>query len=155
MRRKDREVTDIATIERIIAGSRFMHLGMMDGDWPYVVPLHYGYRISEGRIFFYIHCAREGHKLDCIRQDPNVFVEIDRGEELIEGETACSHGARFESVMCRGTAAIMEPGDEKNRALECLMKVQTGRDWKINDSMADTVEVIRVTADSVTCKIHE
>ena len=42
MRRKDREITDIDKIETIIASTRYMHLGMFDGEFPYIVPLHYG-----------------------------------------------------------------------------------------------------------------
>ena len=44
MRRKDREITDIDKIETIIASARYMHLGMFDGEFPYIVPLHYGYQ---------------------------------------------------------------------------------------------------------------
>lgn len=155
MRRKDREVTDISIIEGIIAKARYMHLGMFDGDYPYVVPLHYGYKMDNGKLTFYMHCAKEGHKLDCIKANPNVFVEIDRGESLIEGEIACSYGAKFESVMCRGTASFLEAGEEKNMALESLMKVQTGKDFEITDKMAAAVCVIKVDVESYTAKIHE
>ena len=41
MRRKDREITDPARIGQILAGARYLHLGMHDGPFPYVVPLHY------------------------------------------------------------------------------------------------------------------
>lgn len=43
MRRKDREITDIGEIERIISQSEILHLAMLDGDYPYLVPLHFGY----------------------------------------------------------------------------------------------------------------
>mgnify|MGYP000718398676 CR=1 FL=1 len=38
MRRKDREILDLDKIESIIAGARYMHLGMFDENYPYVVP---------------------------------------------------------------------------------------------------------------------
>ena len=63
MRRKDREITDIRKAEEIVAFSRIMHLGLYDVDYPYVVPLHYGYRIENGRFIFYIHCAAEDTSL--------------------------------------------------------------------------------------------
>ena len=103
MRRKDREITDIRKAEEIVAFSRIMHLGLYDVDYPYVVPLHYGYRIENGRFIFYIHCAAEGHKLDCIKKNANFFVEIDRETGIIPGETACGFGAGYESVMFCGT----------------------------------------------------
>ena len=63
MRRKDREITDIDKIETIIASARYMHLGMFDGEFPYIVPLHYGYQMEKGKLTFYVHCAKKGHKL--------------------------------------------------------------------------------------------
>ena len=152
MRRKDREITDVNKIEEIIAGARFMHLGMFDVDYPYVVPLHYGYKMDDGRLTFYMHCAKEGHKLDCLRANNNVFVEIDRGESLIYASQPCSFGAEYESVMCRGKAAILDDGAEKTEALINLMKIQTGQDYEINEKMAAAVNVIRVDVESYTAK---
>ena len=43
MRRQDRKVTDIHEIKGILNSTRIIHLGLMDGDYPYVVPLHFGY----------------------------------------------------------------------------------------------------------------
>ena len=55
MRRKDREILDLDKIESIIAGARYMHLGMFDENYPYVVPLHYGYEMKDGKLTFYVH----------------------------------------------------------------------------------------------------
>ena len=101
MRRKDREITDIDKIEAIIASARYMHLGMFDGEFPYIVPLHYGYQMEKGKLTFYVHCAKEGHKLECLKGNRNIFVEIDRGESLITADIPCKYGAEYESVMCR------------------------------------------------------
>lgn len=152
MRRRDREITDICKIEEIIAKARYMHLGMFGGEYPYVVPLHYGYTMEEGRLTFFAHCALEGHKLDCIEKNRNVFVEIDRGEKLITADTPCKYGAEYESVMCRGKATILKDVKEKCEALEILMKVQTGRTQEISEKMADSVQVIRIDIDSYTAK---
>ena len=152
MRRKDREITDGKKIEEIIAKARYMHLGMLDGHVPYVVPLHYGYRMEAGRLIFYMHCAKEGHKLDCLKANSHVFVEIDRGESLITADNPCAYGARYESVMCRGTAVIVEDTEEKMEALKILMNTQTGEEHEINEKMAAAVNVIRVDAESYTAK---
>ena len=152
MRRKDREITDISRIEEIIAGARYMHLGMFDGEYPYVVPLHYGYKMENGRLTFYMHCAKEGHKLDCLKANNNVFVEIDRGESLVSAGQPCAYGAKYESVMCRGKAIILDDGAEKTEALRILMKTQTGQDFEIDETMAASVNVIRVDVGSYTAK---
>ena len=141
MRRKDREITDIDKIEAIIASARYMHLGMFDGEFPYIVPLHYGYQMEKGKLTFYVHCAKEGHKLECLQENRNVFVEIDRGESLITADIPCKYGAEYESVMCRGKAIIIEDIKEKCKALAVLMKVQTGEEHEIDDKMASAVNV--------------
>lgn len=154
MRRKDREVTDLHKIETIIANARYLHLGMFDGDYPYVVPLHYGYQMIDGKLTFYIHCAKEGHKIDCLKQNDHVFVEIDRGESLITADVPCAYGAEYESVMCQGRAVIVEDVAEKVHALTILMKTQTGEEHQINEKMADSVNVIKVEVESYTAKIR-
>lgn len=152
MRRKDREITDIGKIESIIANARYMHLGMFDEEFPYVVPLHYGYQMENGKLTFYIHCAKDGHKLDCLRKNNNVFAEIDRGESLVTADIPCGYGEEYESVMCRGKATIIETPSEKCKALMSLMKVQTGEGHKISEKMADAVTVIRIDVKSYTAK---
>ena len=48
MRRKDREVTNIIEILQIIEKAKVLHLALFDADYPYIVPLHYGYEYTEG-----------------------------------------------------------------------------------------------------------
>lgn len=155
MRRKDREITDLHKIETILTRARYLHLGMFDEKYPYVVPLHYGYRLDGEKLTFYVHCAKEGHKLDCLQKNNNVFVEIDCGEKLITADTPCKYGAEFASIMCRGRATILRNTEEKCEALRILMKVQSGEEHEINEKMADAVTVIEINIDSYTAKARE
>ncbi len=152
MRRKDREITDIHKIEEILTSARYLHLGVFDGEYPYIVPLHYGYVMENEKLTFYIHSAKEGHKLDCIRKNNRVFIEIDYGEKLIEADIPCKYSAQYASIMCRGKAIILQDAKEKCEALQILMKTQTGKDYEINEKMVDAVTVIRITVDSYTAK---
>lgn len=152
MRRKDREVVDANRIERILAEARYLHLGMFDGEYPYVVPLHYGYHMDEDGLVLYVHCAKEGRKLDCLRRNDHVFVEIDCGEKLVEADVACRYGAEYASVMGRGRAVILQDVEEKREALGVLMKTQTGRKFEIDEKMASAVTVVRIDVDSCTAK---
>ena len=152
MRRKDREITDLHKIEEILASAKYLHLGVFDDEYPYVVPLHYGYVIENEKLIFYVHCAKEGHKLDCIRKNNHVFVEIDCGENLITADVPCQYGAEYASIMCRGEAAILQDVGEKCEALRILLKTQSGEDHEINEKMAEAVNVIRIMVDSYTAK---
>lgn len=152
MRRKDREIVDPSEIEKILSQARFLHLGICDGEFPYVVPLHYGYRFENEQLFFYVHCAREGHKLDCISKNNNVFVEIDCGEKLVEAEQPCRFGAEFASIMGRGTAQILENPKDKSQALRVFMKTQTGKEYEIREDMTQGVAVVEIRMESYTAK---
>lgn len=52
MRRKDREVTDVAKINEIISSCECMRIGFNDDGQVYIVPLNYGYSIVEGKYVF-------------------------------------------------------------------------------------------------------
>ena len=70
MRRSDREITDEKKIAEILDTAKILHLGMVDGDRPYVLPLHYGYEFRDGALVFYMHGAKEGRKLEILRASP-------------------------------------------------------------------------------------
>lgn len=155
MRRKDREITDQQQILSLLDKTRFLHLGLFDGDYPYIVPLHYGYTWDEAdrQLTFYMHCAKEGHKLELIAANPHAFVELENDVELVSGgDVACRYGSYYTSLMARGMAHILPPGKEKEQALEILMKHQTGRDFVITSAMAESVAVIKFTAQDFTAK---
>ena len=152
MRRKDREITDVREIGKIIAKAKYLHLGLFDGDFPYVVPMHYGFQMENGKLIFYMHCAKEGYKLECLKRNKNVFIQIDCGQSLVAASVPCGYGAEYESVMCRGRASTVEDKKEKCKALECLMRTQTNEDHMIDESMAEKVEIIRVDVLSYTAK---
>ncbi len=156
MRRKDREVTDINEILKIVDKAKILHLGLFDDEYPYIVPLHYGYEYKDGNLIFYMHCAKEGHKLDLIRNNHNVCVELECDVELISGEDIpCKYGSTFASVIGKGHAEILEDEQEKIIGLKLLMKNQTGRDFEIDERMANTVGVIKVTVHSFTAKANQ
>ena len=153
MRRKDREVTDIQEILHIVDEEKILHLGLMDEGYPYIVPMHYGYEFADGTFVFYLHSAKEGHKLDLIQKDAHVCVELETNVELVSGgEVPCMYGAAFASVIGKGTAEFVEEEQEKIKALELLMKNQTGRAFEITGKIAESVAVIRVVVREFTAK---
>ena len=150
--RREREVTDIGEIVKILDSAKIVHVGMIDGDRPYVVPMNYGYTMENGKLTLYLHGAKEGRKLDVLRANPNVFIEIDTDIVPFEGITACHYGVGYASVMGEGTAELVEDSDGKKQALSILMKTQTGRDFVFDDRMASVVTVIKINVAEFTAK---
>lgn len=156
MRRSDREITDVFEIQQILDKTKILHLGLFDEGYPYIVPLHYGYELVDGKLTFFIHGAREGHKLDLIRSNPNVCVELDCDIELISGgEVPCKYGSTYSSVIARGKAELVTDEAEKIHGLNLLMEHQTGRTFEFDSRMAAAVAVIKVSVDSYSAKARK
>ena len=155
MRRKDREITDLNEIREILGRARVLHLGLNAEEEPYIVPMHYGFKLEGGKLRFYTHCAKEGRKLELLCRDDRVFVEIDTDEALVPGKKPCAWGASYACVMARGRAAVVEDEEEKAAALRLLMKTQTGEDYEITPAMAAAVCVLRIDAEAFSAKARK
>lgn len=154
MRRTDRAVNDEQQIIKIIDNAKILHLGMINGAYPYIVPLHYGYDYKNGKLTFYMHGAKEGQKYDIIKNNPNVFVELETDTELISGgDIPCRYGSAYASVMGEGKAIIVKDIGEKKYGLELLMKNQTGKTFTVTEEMTDNVNVIKVVVSTFTAKV--
>ena len=154
MRRQDRRVTDIEEIKGILNSTRIIHLGMMDGDYPYVVPLHFGYEIVDDILYIYVHGHHEGKKFSLIQENPHVFIEIDGHDEALVsgGDIPCKYSSVYSSVMGRGEAVYLANIDEKAHGLQMLMKQQTGREFTFTDAMVNSVGVVQIKVVDYTAK---
>lgn len=150
--RREREVTDINDILGILDRAKIVHVGMIDEGRPYVVPMNYGYVFENGVLTLYLHGAKEGRKIDIIRKNPNVFIEIDTDIEPFEGNIACKYGLSYSSVMGEGVAKLIEDVEQKKKGLSVLMKTQTNKDFEFTDKMVSIVSVIKIEVSKFTAK---
>ena len=150
--RREQEVTDPGRIREILDKSKVVHIGMADGDEPYVVPMNYGYTLEDGKLTFYVHGAKWGRKLDVIRANPKVFCTLECDVVPFDGDIACRYGTTYASVMGLGKAEVLEAVEEKKKGLSILMKTQTGKDFTFDDKMASIVSVIRIDIAEYTAK---
>jgi nitroimidazol reductase NimA-like FMN-containing flavoprotein (pyridoxamine 5'-phosphate oxidase superfamily) len=151
MRRKDREITNKAEIEAVLKKAFVCHLGLADGDQPYVVPMNYGY--EDGHI--YLHGAAEGRKIDTIRKNSKVCFEMETFQpEIVKGgDQPCDWGTAFRSVIGFGTARLLEDPEEKIRALSIIVKAHDDRDFTFPEAMLSLTAVIDVTISEMTGKM--
>ncbi len=150
--RREKLITEIDTVIEILEKSKVLHLGLVDGDEPYVVPMNYGYTMDDGKLTLWLHGATQGRKYDIIRKNPKVFFEMECDLQPFEGDVACKYGISYTSLMGRGTAVIVEDSQEKQDALTFLMKTQTGMDFEFNDKLASVVGIIRIDVIDYTAK---
>lgn len=154
MRRADRQVTDPEAIAEILESCRVCRVALNDRHAPYVVPLNYGYAYEDGRLVLYFHCAREGKKIDLLRRDGRAGFVIDGGHALKDGgDAACSYGYAYRSIMGHGTLREVAADADKRRALDALMRLQTGReDFAYPDAALDSVAVLALEAEEFSAK---
>ena len=148
MRKKEKEITDPAEIEQIIKQARVCRLGLVDGSEPYVVPVCFGYENNA----FYFHCAPEGRKLELIRNNNQVCVEIDTDVEITGAEKPCGWSTRYRSVIGVGRAHILEDEADKIRGLTVLMRQFEGKGTAVEFEKADRTAVVRIDIENITGK---
>jgi hypothetical protein len=150
MRRKDRELTEIRDLEEILNQSYICHLGLVDGDQPYVVPLNFVY--AEGSIF--VHSASQGYKLDLIKKNSKVCFEVvvSTGDAIKNGDQPCDWGTAFRSVIGFGTAHLLSEPEDKKKALKAIVGRFDSRDLSFNDHDFNVTTVIRVDITGMTGK---
>jgi hypothetical protein len=148
MRRKDREITDRAAIEAILRRATVCRIGLVGKDGPYVVPMSFGY--DAGRL--YLHSARDGRKLDLVREDPRVCFEVDLDCEVVKRERPCEWTLRYRSVIGFGRAVLVEDPEEKRRGLEVILRHHGGDPSALPERSLDGVSLIRIEIREMTGK---
>lgn len=148
MRRKDREIADKSEQYAILDDAPVMHLGLVDGDEPYVVPLNF-VRIEDA---LYFHCAKEGRKLDLIRAGSKACFEVTGKAKLQVGAHACDCSTLYESVVGWGSVAMLGSDEEKSAALAALNRKFGAPEGPFPAAMLDAVEVVRIRIERLTGK---
>lgn len=152
MTRREREITDLEEIKQILDKAKVVHIGLSDGDQPYVLPMNYGYVMEDGKLTLYLHGAKTGYKYEIIEKNPKVSFEMECDVVPFEGKVACQYGTAYASVIGRGRAKILEDVQEKVQAMSVLMKTQTGKDFEFNEQLVSIVNVIQITVSEYTAK---
>ncbi len=145
MRRHDREISDSAFYDHVFKTAEHMVVAMQNNDSIYCLPFNFardGNRI-------YIHSAREGTKLDCIRNNGNVSFNLICDTRIIPEEAT----TRYKSICGQGQAAIISDREEKRSALDLLAK-RYGAKCHVpaRDSDIDRVAIIRIDITEMTGK---
>lgn len=153
MRRKDREITDISELDKIIKQCKVCRIGFVDNDEVYVVPMNFGYDYVNGKLELYFHSAKEGRKINILKQgNVKVGVEMDCEHKLKEGEIACMYGFSFASIIGNGRADVVCDANEKADMLNKIMLHQTDRDFSIDEKSYEAVLIFKIVIDNYTGK---
>ena len=126
MRRKDREILEIDDKIKIIEKCKYCRIGLSENNYPYIVPLNYGYSYENEKLTLFFHSAIEGKKIDIMKKNNKACFEIDCDTKLIEDEIPCEYGYEYRSIIGFGEIIFLETDEEKTKGLTKLMQHQTG-----------------------------
>ena len=119
MRRTDREVKGYEAIIDILNRCNTIRLGINGSEYPYVVPLSFGFETVNKKITFYIHGAQEGLKHDLIAKNNKVCVEASIFHGFAELPQQNALTTEYESVIGFGKAEIVG-GSEAVKGLNLI-----------------------------------
>ena len=148
MRRKDREIKDKNEIEAIINSAIICRLAMIDEDYPYIVPLCFGYEDNT----LYFHSASQGKKLDILKKNNRVCFEFDIDQRLKMGEKACEWGMTYKSVIGFGKAYFLKDFQIKRNALDHIMRNYADGSFEYSEPEIKNTTVIKVEIEQMTGK---
>lgn len=148
MRRKDREIKDVDTIEAILNKADVCRVAFNDKGYPYVVPMNFGYR--DGVLYF--HSAPKGRKIDLIKRDNRVAFEI----SIYKGPRArgapCGWDFSYRCVMGVGRIHIITDPKEKRNAIDALVRHYTKGKYKILPARSAKIVMLKLRIENLSAK---
>ena len=152
MRKSDREIKSKEEIIDIIKRCDVISLAFNNGDYPYILPLNFGFEVKNDKVIFYLHSALEGTKVDIMKKDNRASFEMDTKHELQYYEEKGYCTMSYESIIGRGRIRIL-PEDEKMNALKKLMgHYHKSEDTYFNPAAISRTLVYSLEVEEMTAK---
>ena len=149
MRRADKAITEKREIAEIIRQCQVCRLGMSQDNWPYIVPVSFGFHDNG----IYFHSARSGKKIDMLSANNRVCFEFESGVTLIQSETApCDWSFAFRSVIGYGCVEELTRDEDKGIGLSHIMAQYSGKTWDFNNITLNGLRVFKIVIESMTAK---
>lgn len=155
VRRKDRLLSK-ETAEELITNGEFCILSMLEsrvnGLGGYGIPVNF---VWDGNEYIYIHCAPEGHKLDCCDSNRAVSLCIVGHTKVIPNKFTTA----YQSVVIRGNIDRNLQETERFKALELILKKYSPEDMVVGLKYAEKsfhrTEILRFKINSISGKSKE
>ena len=113
IRRKDR-ILDNELAIRLLEEAEYCFLAMSGiNGYGYGIPINY---VKEGDSI-YFHCAPEGYKLECLRENPKVSFTVVGATQIVPGKFTTG----YESTIAFGEMHLDLPEEERRYALRLLV----------------------------------
>ena len=148
-----KDIIELHKLEEIIKKCKICRVGMVDGDVPYVLAMNFGYEDQT----VWLHCAKEGKKIDILKRNNKVCIEFDTDHKLFarHDHVACSWRYAYRSVLVHGNAILIDNYNEKIKALNIFMKNYSDREFEYSKPSVDNILIIKIPVESITGRSFE
>ncbi len=143
MRRSEKAVLDLRSIETILKDASIGILSLCHDGMPYSIPVNFYYENSK----IYIHSAQQGQKIEYMRENPHVCFLVVHPVQVKDPK--CGGALNYESVLCSGRASFSETSPR-----EFLVKL--GRKYgdcsEVTEEDCKKTAMIHIEVDEVSAK---
>lgn len=152
MRRTDREIMDEDELVEVLRRCDVLRVAMNTDTYPYMVPLSFGCEMAGGRLYIYVHGAREGMRHELLARDWRVCFEADHFDGYVQTEHGIS--SKYESIVGFGRTEVMN-GEAAEHGMECILAHCGFAGFKCPEGVAARTSIWRITVSQMTGKRHE
>ena len=143
MRRFERLVQDPVLIGEMLKMFDFAVFSLFDEEYPYAVPLNFGYDITDDKLHIYFHTiAGVGHKLKLIEKNPKVCVTFAKFFNFPHNPYKKMQIHDFRSVMAFGTIRKFEFGSKEFG--NAMRRILAQADRKPNEFVHSRLKLIDI-----------
>jgi len=151
IRRKEKKISDKNEMLAILENAKYITIAMCAGNEPYLVTLSHGYDRERNCIYF--HCAREGKKIDILKEQNKVWGQALMDKGYVQG--SCDH--LYATTQFMGRVTFVENSDEKKHALEVMINAleedpQKVPDTQLTEKSIEGVQIGRINIEYMSGK---
>ncbi len=125
---------------------------MCKNNIPYIVPLNFGFEFVNNTFVFYFHCASEGKKIDILKENSSVCLELIRNAKLAANDDPMKCTYKYKSIIAFGNAEFLNDYESKNHALGLLMKQYTGKAHNFTKEQVNIVTIGKIIVNEISAK---
>ena len=152
VRRQDRLLDEKKAID-LLQNGEYGVLSLVearnDTEAGYAIPLNYVY---DGGRSVYFHCAKEGHKLNCLSKNPHVSFCVVGHTRVVSNQFTTG----YESVIIRGKIDLELSEAERRAALMLILEKYSPNDKEVGvqyiEKSFHRTNVIRLDIESMSGK---
>lgn len=152
----EREITNFDEIDSLLGKARVCRIALFDGEYPYIVPMCFGYDLGDGKLELYFRCEEKGKKMELLKANNSAAFEIDELCEVVRSETPYGFTARYWSITGKGTVEFVT-GIDKITGLNHILKkyVENPSELKLHEQTLNSFAILKLTAGEFCCKEHD